>query len=60
MRSEVERGEAGHITGLPVRSARRMLNETITTGLLASDTPKGKVSLRFPADAPEVWFPSLF
>lgn len=60
VRGEIERGEASRITGLPERSARRVLNETIATGLLASDTPKGKVSLRFPADALEVLFPRLF
>jgi Fic family protein len=60
LRGEIERGEASRITGLPERSARRVLNETIATGLLASDTPKGKVSLRFPAEALEVLFPRLF
>jgi hypothetical protein len=37
--------------------ARRVLNDLIATGLLASDTPKSPVSLRFPADAQEVLFP---
>jgi len=32
----------------------------IATGLLASDTPKGALSLRFPVDALEVLFPRLF
>ncbi|MFG1302924.1 Fic family protein [Xanthobacter autotrophicus] len=60
MRGEFERGEATRITGLPERTARRVLNDVISLGLLASDTPKGPVSLRFPADALDVLFPKLF
>lgn len=60
VRGEIERGEASRVTGLPERSARRVLNETIAAGLLASDTPKGSVSLRFPVDALESLFPRLF
>ena len=50
MRGEFERGEAPRITGLPERTARRVLNDVVEQGLLASRTPKGPVSLRFPAD----------
>ena len=60
LRGEVERGDAARITGLPERSARRVLAETIDAGLLSSDSPKGKVSLRFPADALEDLFPRLY
>ena len=60
MRGEFERGEAGRITGLPERTARRVFNDVISLGLLASETPKGPVSLRFPADALDVLFPKLF
>ncbi|MFG1345545.1 Fic family protein [Xanthobacter autotrophicus DSM 431] len=60
MRGELERGEAARITGLPERTARRVLNDVISLGLLASDTPKGPVSLRFPSDALDVLFPKLF
>jgi Fic family protein len=59
-RGAFERGEVSRITGLPERTARRVLNDLIATGLLASDTPKGSVSLRFPTDAQEVLFPRLF
>lgn len=45
---------------MPDRTARRVLNDVIATGLLASDTPKGAVSLRFPADALDLLFPRLF
>ena len=60
VRGEVERGEAPRITGLPERSARRVLNRTIAAGLLASETPKGPISLRFPASTLDVLFPRLF
>jgi Fic family protein len=60
IRGEIDRGEVSRITGLPERSARRVLGEVISTGLLASDTPKGAVSLRFPIDALDVLFPRLF
>jgi Fic family protein len=60
VRGEIERGAAARITGLPERSARRVLNETIKAGLLGSATPKSKVSLRFPTDALDVLFPRLF
>jgi len=60
IRGELERGEIERITGLPERSARRALNDVIEVGLLASDTPKGKVSLRFPAHTLEELFPRLY
>src|SRR4029077_934443 len=51
MRGEFARGDVARITGLPERSARRVLSSVIDAGLLASDTDKGAVSLRFPDDA---------
>jgi len=60
MRGEIERGAAPGITGLPERTARRVLNETLAAGLLASTTPKGPVSLRFPDEALEMLFPKLY
>ena len=60
VRGEVERGEAARITGLPVRSAQRVLNDLVKEGLLASETPKGPVSLRFPVRSLEVLFPRLY
>ena len=60
MRGEIERGAAPAITGLPERTARRVLNDTIAAGLLASATPKGPVSLRFPDEALETLFPRLY
>jgi len=60
LRGEFERGRVPDITGLPERTARRVLDDTIYAGLHASDTPKGPLSLRFPPDVAEVLFPRLF
>jgi Fic family protein len=60
IRGQFERGEASRIAGLPERTARRVLNDVVQEGLLASDTPKGPVSLRFPTAALEVLFPLLY
>jgi Fic family protein len=60
VRGEVERGEASRITGLPERSARRVLNDLAAEGVLASATPKGPVSLQFPVHSLEALFPRLY
>ncbi len=60
MRGEFPRGEAARISGLPERSARRVLSGLEGEGLLVSDTPKGPVHLRFPAKTHEILFPRLF
>ena len=60
VRGEFERGEAARLTGLPERSARRVLQGVLDAGLLGSDSPKGAVSLRFPATALETLFPRLY
>jgi hypothetical protein len=54
------KGIASRITGLPVRTAQRVLGDAVRVGLLASETPKGRVSLRFPLDALETLFPRLY
>lgn len=59
-RGEFERGEVPRITGLPERTGRRVFNDAVAVGLLASETPKGPVSLRFPADTLDILFPRLF
>src|SRR5665213_2614852 len=60
IRGEFDRGDAARITGLPERTARRVLNDVIADGLLASATAKGPVSLRFPTHVLESLFPRLF
>ncbi|MFT4027411.1 MAG: Fic family protein [Novosphingobium sp.] len=59
-RGEFERGEAPRLTGMPERSARRVLKDLTRAGLLASSTEKGPVSLRFPSDTLETLFPRLY
>jgi Fic family protein len=59
-RGEFERGDARRITGLPERTARRVLTDVVEAGLLGSDTPKGPVSLRFPVATLDVLFPRLY
>ena len=59
-RGRFERGEAPRITGLPERTARRVLNDIVDEGLLASESPKTAVSLRFPAHALDRLFPRLY
>lgn len=60
IRGQFDRGEASRISGLPTRTARRVLNDVIADGLLGSVTPKGPVSLRFPTKALETLFPRLY
>ncbi len=60
IRGEFDRGELSRITGAPLRTSQRFLRELTDLGLLASDTPKGPVSLRFPAAHQERLFPKLF
>ena len=60
IRGEFPRGDASRITGMPESSARIVLSDAVKEGLLASDTPKGPVSLRFPVAALDLLFPQLF
>ena len=60
IRGAFPRGDASRITGLPESSARIVLSDAVKEGLLASDTPKGPVSLRFPVAALDLLFPQLF
>jgi Fic family protein len=60
IRGEYSRGEISRITGLPERTARSVLSSVLEDGMLASETPKGPVSLRFPAKTQDILFPRLF
>lgn len=59
-RGDLPRGDAARVTGMGERSARQTLRALLDAGILGSETPKGPVSLRFPLDAVEILFPSLF
>jgi Fic family protein len=60
VRGSFDRGDAARISGLPERSARRVLGDLVQSGLLASDSPKSPVYLRFPMSLQDVLFPRLF
>lgn len=60
VRGEFDRGEAARITGLPERTARRLVSDVIAAGYLGSTTPKGPLSLRFPEASQEILFPRLY
>jgi Fic family protein len=60
VRGTIARGEAARITRRPERSARVVLSKLLKAGLLASETPKGDVFLRFSSDSTEFLFPRLF
>ena len=57
---ELERMEAGRITGLPERTARDVLNALVLEGFLVSDTPRGKVRVGFPMHALGSLLPNLY
>jgi Fic family protein len=59
-RGELARGEATQVTGSAERTARQLLSRLVDSGLVASSTPKGPVSLRFDTISAEALFPRLF
>ncbi|MGI9450922.1 MAG: Fic family protein [Geminicoccaceae bacterium] len=60
LRGEMARGDAQRVTGLKERAARMALGGLIEDGLLGSESPKGPISLRFPAHVVDILFPRLF
>ncbi len=60
VRGEMARDDVVRVTGLKERTARDLLGALTDDGILASDTPKGPVSLRFPVHTVEILFPKLF
>ncbi len=57
---EVPRGDAARVTGLPERTARRVLGSLTSEGLLVSDGPKLPVRLGFPVAVLPHYFPDLY
>lgn len=57
---DFQRGKAAAITGYKERQARSVLNYLVKAGLLVSDSPKGTVSLGFPTDVVDRYFPRLY
>jgi len=60
VRGKAARGDVPRITGFKERTARALLAELLTDGILASDTPKGPVFLQVTLKSSELLFPSLF
>ncbi len=60
VKGELSRGDACRITQLKERTARTLLSSLLENGILGSDSPKGPVSLRFPAASLDRLFPNLF
>lgn len=54
------RGDFLRMTGLPERTARRLLAQLLTDRLLVSDSAKGPVSFNFPLDALNILLPNLY
>jgi Fic family protein len=60
LRGELSRGEAQRMTRLPERTARNILKQLLTEGLLVSPTTKGVVRLGMPATVAYYWLPQLY
>jgi len=56
----IERGEFKKMTGMPERSAERLLKALLDYKLLLSDTPKGKVYMGVPLQSLKFLFPNLW
>jgi Fic family protein len=56
----VTRGEFSQMTGLGERTARNLLSALLQRGLLASDTPLGRVHFGLPLDALGLLLPNLY
>ena len=59
-RGEIARGDVQVITGLRERTARTLLTDLLKDGILASNSEKGTVFLRFPVEKRDLLFPRLF
>ncbi len=59
-RGEIARGDVQGITGLRERTARTLLADLLKDGILASNSEKGAVFLRFPVAKRDLLFPRLF
>lgn len=57
---EVRRGRTPEITGYGERMARNVVSELIKKGYLKSESSRAPLTLAFPIDAVERWFPRLY
>ena len=59
-RGGIARGDVQAITGLRERTARSLLADLLKDGILAANSEKGAVFLRFPVERRDLLFPRLF
>ena len=57
---EVGRGQAAAITGYGERMARNVVADLLKKGYLHSAGPRAALTLAFPLEAVERWFPRLY
>lgn len=59
-RGRIARGDGAIIMQVGERTARTITADLVRDGILASPSPKGALSLRFPVDGRDILFPRLF
>lgn len=60
LRGEIRRGEVAGLLNQSPRTAQTVINQLLKRNLLASDSPKGPLRLKFPMTVVEYYFPRLF
>lgn len=60
LNGEFERGMASQISGYKDRQARTVLSTLLKRGLLVSGDKKEPVTLEFPSEVLDYWFPRLY
>jgi len=60
LRGEIVRGDVARLMGVSPRKGQSVTGALLKQGLLASDSPKGRLRLGFPGSAAASFFPSLF
>jgi Fic family protein len=59
-RGNIARGEAPRILNMPERTARRVVTELLSEGLITSESAKADLRLAFPTKAVGYYFPQLY
>jgi len=59
-RGKLGRGEVARLTGLPERTARRLVHHLLDEGFLRSETSRAPLRFRIPAHAGPYFFPGLY
>jgi Fic family protein len=59
-RGKIGRGEVARLTGLPERTARRVVHDLLEEGFLSSESSRAPLRFRIPAHAGPYFFPDLY